>query len=626
MRNGTRVVMVGLLLAAMSFYAGAQIVSADVVKEIEELPPSYNEAPMLAEMVATEQLPPVEERLPRHPKVVGPPLLREVGRYGGTLKFGIAHEVTHFNWLDPGEVGQDIGLVMPGRLLRWTYDIAETGADYELELAKSLEWSPDYQILTIHLREGVKWSDGVPFTADDVLFTFECAIDPELSPSSVFWSVEVEGESVPYTMTKIDDYTVRINMAAPDVTLLYKLAYSPCLRIIPKHALAPYHPKYNPDATYQDFIDQFAVRKAQPVLGPWMFESFVPGQQVTFVRNPYYWKVDPAGNQLPYADKAIFRIFASNETLVLNFMQGGIDTYGRFPMLELYPALKTGEAAGNYTIWLKEPKDGPSLLFNFQNPPEEYKSLVHDVRFRKAISLALDRDIIGMVYAPGRYIPTVRTFSPVSPYYDPKVVPEPTYDPERAQALLDEIGLKDTNGDGIREWPSGEDFLLPIMRAPRGVETLTELVIKRLEEVGIKTSLSTPEEDAFITRLLTGDFVVWSDRGMGFPFSPLENPSWWVALGPEKDAAFYLASWELDWNREAAELFKQAQRTLDLEERKHLMSEAQRILSEAYPGVGLLFVNWDYGASNRLGNVPTTLNAPFPVFPMLFVEGFYIKE
>lgn len=597
----------------------------------------YHESPMLHQLVIEGKLPPVEERLPVDPMVVGPPQLKQIGVYGGVYKFGVVHEIGTYLWPEAnlGEA-QDIRPFIATSLVWPTYNPADySGERIQPALAKSWEWSTDRKTLTMHLRRGVRWSDGTPFTASDVFFTYNNVYtDKNIAPDAAdHFSEFVDGKYQKIQLKKLDDFTIQFLLPIPDTTFLWKIAWAGNFSILPRHTLVDKHPAYNSNATVGDFMRALNARAKLPSLGPWMVEAYYPGQQLNLTRNPYYWKVDEKGNQLPYIDKVVIRIYKSQETLIMNFMAGAIDSYGEFPVVNKYSTIKQNESRGNYTVYLTPYIDGPSMLFNLGEPADKkLEAIFADVRFRKALALALDRNVLGNLYAPGRFLPVAaRSFSPVCMYHDPKAVPVPEYNPEEANKLLDEVGLVDQNHDGIRQWPDGKDFQFEIMVAPRGVADLVQAIRQYWEKVGIKTTISTPEEGAFISRLFAGDFDMWASRGSGFPNDPLNQMVWWVAPPPgseneQSTALFNLSNWKFKWNQDAYQLFQEAIHAGDFEAQRQLMSQAEYLISHAYAGVGLFWVRWSYGISNRLGNHLPDLAVAGIQFPGFWAEGYYVKH
>jgi len=593
----------------------------------------YHQAPSLAERVETGDLPSVEERLPADPKVVGAPLVKNPGKYGGSYRYGITHEVGTYLWPEctMGE-RQDIRPLVGGYLVKPTPDPELYGGKHlRAELAKSWEWSEDRKVLTVHLREGVKWSDGHPFTAGDVAFTFrDIIMHEEIAPASaIHFTHSTDSGQKTVKIEKVDKYTLKFRLPVVDSTFLWKFAKAPGMAILPEHRLKDDHPDYNDNSSVGELVRARGSRNKTVSLGPWTVKEYIPGQQLELERNPYYWKVDEKGQQLPYVNKVVARIYKSRETLITDFMAGGIDSYGRFAVVPKFPTIKRREEQGDYTTYLKGYMEGPGLFFNLGSPPEKLSALLRNTEFREALSLALNREVLGDIYAPGRYRLTVRSFSPVSRYHDPDAVPKPSYNPEKAKELLGEIGLKDSNGDGFRELPNGNKLNLRIMVAPRGVVDLTQIVQKQWEAVGIKASISTPGQSAFISNLTAGKYHVWASRGMGFPTSPLAHTNWWVAPPPGEDgeestAIFNISNWSLNWNKEAHRLFQKAKQAKSQEERRRMMSRAESVLSHAYPGIGLFWVRMSYAINNRLGNHIDRISVQ-GAFPTLYAEVFCVK-
>jgi len=268
----------------------------------------YNEAPMLAELVKQGKLPPVEQRLPEEPMIVTH--IEEVGRYGGTLRVAMVSPAT---WAEAGQLTTE-------------FFIERDPKDYTKfipGLAKSWKFSNQGKTFTLTLRKGLKWSDGEPFTADNIIFWWEDVIlNDELTPVKPSqWTVGGKLMRV----EKVDAYTIRFQFDKPYYAAVYlfsQVAGYGCQGqgFLPKHALMKYHIKYNPKATElakeakYDYWWQLFQYKAKPsnrddqqhpdipTMGPWIAKEILP-DGVIWERNPYYWKVDTAGNQLPYVDR-----------------------------------------------------------------------------------------------------------------------------------------------------------------------------------------------------------------------------------------------------------------------------------------------------------------------------------
>lgn len=313
---------------------------------------AYNEAPMLRDRVLRKELPPVNERLPENPQVV--PVIERIGDYGGTLD---TSSIASDSLLGPHNI------VMGEAMLR-------TDSDYSTvvpNVAESWELSEDAKSLTLRLRKGIKWSDGVPFTANDLLFWWEdVELNPEIRPSGPNRRVWQPGGE-PMKLTKIDDYTVRLDFARPHPLIIRHLAHDQGMSMLnfPKHYLKKFHPKYTPmeelekmvaaddayDYWYQMFLDKaradfgVAMNPECPTLDAFMVVEKQPGM-IRLERNPYYWKVDAEGNQLPYIDG--IRVHkASNVTTVNSKI---MDEFGSTIMLITHDLGVIGEMADEVVV------------------------------------------------------------------------------------------------------------------------------------------------------------------------------------------------------------------------------------------------------------------------------------
>ena len=311
---------------------------------------SFQEAPILAERVRAGNLPPVSDRLPDSPLVIQP--LKQIGVYGGTLRRALLGDISEH----PG-----VSKTLSDNLMGYERPLA-TGL--HLNLAESYEYSDEGRTVTFRIRKGVKWSDGAPFTVDDILFWYydvEHNDDAryEIVPDS---SWLVDGK--PIQMEKIDDHTLRVVSRKPLGRILYNFCADSSMW--PKHYFAPLHPAYEPTATYTDFRTastpaQRLMKPGAPQLGAWMPVQWVRGQRIVYERNPYYWKVDTEGNQLPYMDRIEFNIIPDLQVMLLKVVNGELDVFGRYSFLDMYPTLKTEEAKGGFTLGLAGPGSGPAF-------------------------------------------------------------------------------------------------------------------------------------------------------------------------------------------------------------------------------------------------------------------------
>ncbi len=436
----------------------------------------YKEAPMLAELVKAGKLPPVDQRVSANPLVTKP--VEKVGKYGGTLH-------TASWWPEVGNVQLYFAVDAP---IKWKADL--TG--YEPALAESYNWSDDGKTFTLKLRKGVKWSDGTPYTSADWKFWWEDLVkapDQKLY-SAPGWLRKLNGS--PIDMEYPDDYTVVWKSDKPQWINPYYMAQGfwefAKNMMKPAHFLKKFHPKYTPTAKWEDMEknDKWWLTKGYPCLFAWCLDEVSPdGARYKFARNPYFWRVDTEGNQLPYIDYIDIEIVADEQVRILNCSQGKYDTAFRIcGSPNDIPLLAERAKAGGYHF-LKGYMNGagawPGYMVNQyyveggKNYPDdtperakEIRELLRDKRFRQALSMGIDRKRIIDVAWNGIGDPKGATISPQSWHFaspeGKKVYEEwakayAQFDAAAANKLLDEVGMK-KGADGFRQLPSGKPFTL----------------------------------------------------------------------------------------------------------------------------------------------------------------------
>jgi peptide/nickel transport system substrate-binding protein len=438
----------------------------------------YKEAPALAEMVAAGTLPPVEERLPVNPLVTAP--VESIGKYGGTLH-------TASWWPEAGNVQLYFAVEAP---VKWKADL--TG--YEPAQVESYEWSEDGTRFTMNLREGMKWSDGELYTSADWKFWWEDLMN---APDQKLYNIPAylrNSDGTPITMEFPDDYTVVWVSDQAQWIQPYFMAqgfweYAKTI-MKPAHYLKQFHPKYDSAKTWQDMeaADKWWQTPGYPCLFAWcMTERSEDGTRYTYGRNPYFWRVDTEGNQLPYIDMIDVEIVADEQVRLLNVSQGKYDTAFRVVgNPNDIPFLEEQSQAGDYRLlqnYLNGAGAWPGYMVN-QNYVEggknyendtaekatEIRTLLRDKRFRQALSMSVDRERVIEVAWGGIGDVKNYTISPQSWHfaspegkkvYDEWAQNYTNLDLEGANAMLDEIGMK-KGADGFRTLPSGEPFLMTI--------------------------------------------------------------------------------------------------------------------------------------------------------------------
>jgi peptide/nickel transport system substrate-binding protein len=511
------------------------------------------EAPALAELVKAGKLPPLDERLPKVPLTLSP--VNTIGKYGGRARMQTDWLAGYFEegnyghspvrWVDDGMA------IKPGLLDEWS-----TNED-------NSEW-------TLHMREGIKWSDGEPATMNDTIWWWEnmtVAFDPNNPDGMAEWSHDANGGVVKFSL--VDDYTLKMTYGTPAPLTLKQLAmwvkgciYTPERWITPVHYVKQFHPKFNSE--YKDFetLLQKALFRQNPEcpsLDPWVCVRYEASKSASWDRNPYYYAVDTAGNQLPYIDGWDEEEVLDTEARLAMIMQGGSDHNNwQYGQLANYATLKASEDKGGYDCFLLDSGSGSgaNYFFNHDHPDPKRRAIYRDKRYRQALSHAIDRAVIQEKAYYGTGILSTGTFSPKAytfnvseegkAYYKKAREAYIAYDPEKSKALLDEIGMKDVDGDGWREYPDGSKFehILDITADIKGLYlTVLEIVTPQFEAIGIKVIQNSLPNAQYNTEWLAGqgsmhcqwewadgpDFLVYPDPGTPTTperWAPLSGQAW----------------------------------------------------------------------------------------------------
>ena len=496
-----------------------KLVEKVVEKQVTVAAPArFKEAPMLAEQVKAGKLPPVDKRLPESPMIIDP--TEAIGQYGGTWRM-----------MDSGDgLGQLRQAIAIESLYKWKRDVNGSRPN----VVQSYKFNDTATELTMMFRKGIKWSDGSPFTANDYLWWWNEMVLNEKVGLSTPSGYRVNGQ--PAKMEKIDDYTVKLTFAGANplfVDLGCRGYYNSAQQLVPSEYLKQFHPSVNtkyPDA--KELLARYNNPQqypGQPVLWAWMVESFKSGDSATFVRNPYFWKVDPEGNQLPYIDKIDVKIAPTGsnwtELLLLKTLAGEIDFQIRDYPIKSVSLLKENEKKGDYRtmMWNRGDYAWPWIILYYDYPDQGIVDLMYDQKFRQALSYAIDRNRINEVVSLGLAKPRQAALSPESPEFqtrEGKVVYQQwekayaDYDPKKAAALLDEAGVKMGSDGKLRTRPDGKPLELIVTCVAGDTQTIDamELVKQDWEKIGLKTTISTQESSVVSQKTMAGEVMI---RGWG---------------------------------------------------------------------------------------------------------------
>jgi len=546
---------------------------------------NFREAPMLHARVVAGELPPVALRLPENPLVIHPP--ERIGPYGGTWKRLATSAV---------DVGIVFWRVSCERLVQW----GPMGRKILPNLASSWQVDDESRTFTFRLRRGVRWSDGHPFTADDIIFWYrDVLLNPHLTPV-IHPQFRRGGQVV--RVRKLDDYAVQFSFKEPHVLFLQMMAssraggeYNPA--IYPAHYLKQFHPKYVPaevlDAKvkaagfsfwYQLFRDRRGTRNVDlPRLSAWVVARPPPAQPAILERNPYYWKVDTRGNQLPYIDRIAVQILAP-ETLTLRAISGDIGMQGRHLDFSNYPLFMENRRRGGYRVlrWINSKGTRYILAPNLNHKDPVLRRIMADRRFRIALSVAINREELNEVVFFGIGTPRQAAPPPFSPFYSPEYAEAFTkYDPEMANRLLDEMGLDRRNGAGVRLRPDGKPLVLRIEMSTAFAANakLYQLVADHWSAVGVKTELKLLARQLWNQRHYALIHDVAAFEGAS-DLNPLLDPRWLFPAGEDSYQGISYAYWFKSGGRagekppreirECMEIFRRIESTPDENERMRL--------------------------------------------------------
>jgi len=517
----------------------------------------------------------------------------EIGRFGGTLVDAQISEPRTFNpvIVTDTSTGRVLGLLFEG-LVEGNYITGEI----EPALAESWTISPDARTWTFTLRQGVRWSDGTPLTMDDVVFSLQVVFTKGVQSTTV--DLLTFGGK-PVRWRRLDTRRIQFITDQP-VGFFLRLLQD--LIIIPRHKLQAALARGG-----MAFNAAWAVNTPPREIvgtGPFVMQSYVFGQRLTYAPNPRYWRVDRAGNRLPYLARHVLQIVSNLDAEKLKFLAGETDLYGARP--REYAEFKQGEQTGNYTVY-----DGPEtfaseyLVFN-QNPrglaPPKL-TWFQDVRFRRALNHAIDREtIVRQVYA-GRATPAWGPVSVANRLYANPGLRRYPYDLALAQRLLEEAGYR-KGADGVLRDAGGhvvEFTLATSAQSPDGI-AIGNLVRQDFTRLGIKVRL-TPEAFSTLVTKLDNTFK-WDTIIIGLTgdIEPGTARTYWLSSGNLHDWNPRSPRPATEWEAEIDRIFEQVAREVDREKRRALYFRWQEVVAEQVPVIYFTHPKTQPVVRNTLGN------------------------
>jgi peptide/nickel transport system substrate-binding protein len=556
----------------------------------------------------------------------------ETGAYGGTMVLSTPDDPKTFNIILASDTAT--ADVLWFNVFRCPIDFRNGGnpPDFDPGLCTKWEASPDAKTWTFYLRRGVRWSDGEPFDADDLVFTYNVILDKNVATPSRDVFVEHKDESgnpVYPDLEKVDDYTVRFKLHSPNGSFL-DVIYN--LWLIPRHKWEqPWRTgRFSSSMGLADDPNNIVG------LGPFRLKEYVTGQRLVLERNPYFWKVDGRGQRLPYLDRMVFVIVKDFNTVQSKFQSGEIDVMQRVRPVD-YALVKRMESPEIKVEDIGISYDTNWIAFN-QNTglnPKTHKAFVEkwklqlfrDVKFRQAVSYAINREALINTVFNGRGVPIYSFISPGDKTWSSDDVMKYPYDPARARQLLAEIGLKDTNGDGILEDSEGHTVEFNIVTNTSNSQRVdtTSFIARSLQDIGLKANSLPVAMGSLVDKMEKNfdfDAMVLGWQGPTPP-GPANSKNVVLSSGQNHVCFANQEQPSSEWEMRADNLMHQIDASADHAERYRLFAEVQRIWSEYLPEINLVASLEAVASKNKFGNLHAVPLSPRVTWNC---EEIYVKK
>ena len=529
------------------------------------------------------------------------------GKAGGDITLSIGDSPQSFFYY--GVIDNNLGLVAQqlfDGLVEFNYNT------YKLEPALAESWtiSPDGKTYTFKLRQGVKWSDGQPFTADDVVFTYDQIIENPEARAGDAATFTQDGKKVKFEA--VDKNTVKVTLQKPAPAFLLQMRNF----IMPKHSLQKFSVQGGAKAADINNAWPTNVDAAQVVgTGPFKLAGYTAGQKVSLVKNPNYWKVDAKGTQLPYLNKLDFLVIRDPQAQIAQFLSGNLDQVNITGAQ--FPDLKQKEVAGAaFKVIRSKALFGspPFIAYNFDAKDPALAKVFSDVKFRKAMQGALNRSrIIDTVYnglagLPGHGVAPANT-----DFYVNTKPQLGSFDLKAAGAALDRLGYKDTDGDGVRNISKGKNLEFDLTYATDSsvYPAMATIIQNDFKQAGVKVNLKGILAKNLLSTGLSGDFEAILHGFGDQPDPELRRPIWepggalyyWhKSLQPAQDGGTPNIAKMYPWEKEIYNIFETAAVSTDKAQRKALYTRWQLIFAQNLPVTPIAKPENIGAISNKYGN------------------------
>jgi peptide/nickel transport system substrate-binding protein len=530
-------------------------------------------------------------------------VINETSTRGGTLTSSLRSEPRSFNRIMARDTPADLySHLAGGKLVR----VNRATQELEPSIAESWTSSADNKTFTLKLRDGVKWSDGTPFTSADVLFTFDTIYNAK--PESALASgLRINGQ--PLAVTAPDEKTVVVTLPS---------TFGPGLGILDNVHLAAKH-KYEALHAAGKFAEAMSATTppADVVsVGPFKLASYTSGQRLQFDRNPHYWKKDAAGIQLPYLEQVVFEIVPDQNAELVRLQAGQLDTLQQQVRLEDLATLRPLEQQGKVKIVEVGVNTDPDVFFfNLRSPywaKDARRDWITRKEFRQAISHAIDREMYANTVYLGAGVPIWGPITTGNKNWFSPNVPRYGFSQDRAKEILAGIGLTNRDGDEWLEDAKGTEAAFSVIayRGNTSIEKGAQILRDELKKVGIRVDVVLLEQGALVQRMVKGDFESIFFLIGSTSLDPAMNGDFWLSSGSAHVWNMGQPVPATDWEKQIDDRMGVVMTNVDQAERKRAFDEVQKIFAENLPAIHFVAPRLYVGVSSRVGGMTPAILRP----------------